>query len=168
MNEAVIVSGARTAVGKAGRGSLRQMRPDDFAAATVCETLRRCAGLSPEDIDDVVMGCATPEKQQGYNIGRVIAQKAGLPDSVPGMTINRFCSSGLQSIAQSAERIMVGNADAIIAGGVESMSLLGFGAANQLFPNTDLAADNPNAYLSMGLTAENVAAQYQISRADAD
>ena len=166
--QAVIVSGARSAVGKASRGSLRQTRPDDVAAHTIKAILQRCPQLKTEDIDDVVMGCATPEAEQGYNIGRIAAQCAGLPDSVPGMTINRFCSSGLQSIAQSAERIICGNADAILAGGVESMSYLGFGTANQIYGNPQLAAENPNAYLSMGLTAENVAKQYNISRQDAD
>lgn len=168
MEEAVIVCGARSPVGKAGRGSLRQSRPDDLGAHCVQQTLARCAAISGDDIDDVVIGCATPEQEQGYNIARIIAQRAGLPDSVPGMTVNRFCSSGLQSIAQSAERIMLGNAQAIIAGGAESMSFVGFGTANELMPNYRLAAQHPHSYLSMGLTAEKVAEQFNISRSDAD
>ncbi len=168
MEEAVIVSGARTAVGKAGRGSFRQTRPDDLGAHAVAQTLERCPGIKAEEIDDVVIGCATPEQEQGYNIARIIAQRAGLPNSVPGITVNRFCSSGLQTIAQSAERIICGNADAIIAGGAESMSYVGFGTANELMPNHALAADNPHSYLAMGLTAEKVAEQYSISREDAD
>ena len=123
MPEALIVEAVRTPVGKAPRGTLRTTRPDDMAAAVIAELLKRNPALQPEEIDDVILGCAMPEAEQGMNMARVAALRAGLPDSVPGMTINRFCSSGLQSIALAAERIRGGGASAIIAGGSESMSL---------------------------------------------
>ena len=166
MREAVIVAGVRTAVGKAPRGSLRTTRPDDMAASVIEDLLRRIEGLAPETIDDVIVGCATPEGEQGTNVARIAALRAGLPHSVPAVTVNRFCSSGSQTIAMAAERIMAGMADCIIAGGTESMSML---RGNTKFrPNPYLVEHYPDVYLSMGLTAENVARKYDISREEAD
>lgn len=168
MREAVIVSGARTAIGRAPRGTLRNTRPDELAAETLAEVVRRTPGLGPQEIDDVILGTALPEREQGNNLGRVALMRAGLPSSVPGATVNRFCSSGLQTIAQAAERIMADGADVILAGGVESMSMLPFNASLRIVPNPQLASDMPDLYLNMGLTAENVAERYDISREDAD
>ncbi len=168
MRQAVIVSGARTAVGRSGRGTLRHTRPEDLAAETVKEVIRRTGGLEPAEIEDVIIGTSYPEREQGQNLGRIIVIRAGLPFSVPGVTVNRFCSSGLQTIAQASERIMAGGADVILAGGVESMSFIPFDASLRLVPNPSLAADYPDVYLNMGLTAENVAQKYDISREDAD
>jgi acetyl-CoA acyltransferase len=166
MKEAVIVAGVRTAVGKAPRGSLRTTRPDDMAAAVITDLLRRLPELPPETIDDVIMGCATPEAESGANVARIAALRAGLPHSVPAVTVNRFCSSGSQTIAMAAERIMAGMAHCIIAGGTESMSLL---RGNTRFrPNPYLVEHQPDVYLSMGLTAENVARKYNIKREEAD
>ncbi len=166
MNEAVIVVGLRTAVGKAPRGTLRTTRPDDMAAEVIAALMKRAPGLAPDSIDDVILGCATPEGESGTNVARIAALRAGLPDSVPAVTVNRFCSSGSQTIAMAAERIMAGMADQIIAGGTESMSLV---SGNGRFrPNPKLIEDRPGAYLSMGLTAENVARKYAVSREDAD
>jgi acetyl-CoA acyltransferase len=166
MNEAVIVAGARTAVGKAPRGTLRATRPDDLAATVIVETLRRARGVDPADIEDVILGCAKPEGAQGFNMARVAAMHAGLPVSVPGQTVNRFCSSGLQSIATAAERIKSGFATTILAGGAESMSLT---MSNASFsPNPALVDACPEHYMSMGLTAERVAAKFGISRQDQD
>lgn len=167
MNEAVIVSGVRTAVGKAPRGKLRTHRPDDMAATVVSAALKGAPGLKPEEIDDVIIGSAFPEGEQGLNVARIIAVRAGLPNVVPGMTVNRFCSSGVQSIALAAQQIRSGWGKAIIAGGVESMSMIpmtGF----HLSPNPYLAQEFPGVYLGMGLTAENVAREYNISREDQD
>ncbi|MCJ1909183.1 acetyl-CoA C-acetyltransferase [Planococcus ruber] len=165
MREAVIVAGARTPVGKAKKGSLATVRPDDFGALVVREALNRAGYDGP--IDDLIMGCAMPEAEQGMNIARNIGALAGLPDTTPAVTINRFCSSGLQSIAYAAERIMVGSAEAIIAGGVESMSMVPM-MGNVLRPNAKLAETAPQYYMSMGHTAEQVATQYGVSRADQD
>jgi acetyl-CoA acyltransferase len=165
--EAVIVAVARTAVGKAPRGKLRTMRPDEMGAAVVKEVLQRAAPLDPREIDDVIIGCALPEGEQGLNMGRVIAIRAGLPDSVPGQTVNRFCSSGLQTIALAANAIVAGQAEAIIAGGAESMSLVPM-IGNKFAPNPYLAEEYPAVYMSMGLTAEVVAERYHISREDQD
>lgn len=167
MREAVIVSGARTAVGKAPRGKLRTVRPDDLAAAVIKTALERAPGLDPKDIDDVIIGCALPEGEQGLNMGRIAAIRAGLPNTVTGMTVNRFCSSGVQTIALAAQQILAGWGEAIIAGGSESMSMVpmvGFHFA----PNPYLALEYPGVYLSMGLTAENVAERYGVSREDQD
>jgi acetyl-CoA acyltransferase len=167
MREAVIVSGARTAVGKAPRGKLRTTRPDDMAATVIQAALARAAGLDPKEVDDVIIGCALPEGEQGLNMARVAALRAGLPNVVPGMTVNRFCSSGVQTIALAAQQIIAGWGDVIIAGGAESMSLVpmvGFHFA----PNPYLALEYPGVYLSMGLTAENVARQYAVTREDQD
>jgi acetyl-CoA acyltransferase len=168
MREAVIVSAVRTAVGRAVKGSTRGLRPEAMGVAVIQEVLRRAGGsLRPEQIDDVIMGCAMPEGAQGLNMARLLALAAGLPDSVPAVTVNRFCSSGLQSIAQASERIIAGGADVIIAGGVESMSAVpmrGFHIA----PDPALMARLPEAYMNMGLTAERVAAQYGVTRSAQD
>jgi acetyl-CoA acyltransferase len=167
MNEAVIVSAVRTAVGKAPRGKLRTYRPEDMAAVVVAEALKRAPALQPKDIDDVILGCAFPEGEQGLNVSRVVALRAGLPYTVPAMTINRFCSSGMQAIALAAQQVMAGWGKAIIAGGIESMSMVpmtGFHFA----PNPYMALEYPGVYLGMGLTAENVAREYNISREDQD
>jgi acetyl-CoA acyltransferase len=163
MKDAYIVSAVRTAVGKALKGSLRNTRPDEMAAAVITEAIRRTPGLKPEEIDDVIIGCAMPEAEQGLNFARLSILRAGLPYSVPAMTINRFCSSGLQSIVFASERITAGHADVIIAGGAESMSMVPMSGV-KFMANPYLAEHNPDAYLSMGLTAENVAKKYGISR----
>jgi acetyl-CoA acyltransferase len=166
MNEAVIVAGLRTAVGKAPRGSLRTTRPDDMAAEVIRAVLARTPQLQPQDVDDVILGCATPEGESGMNVARIASLRAGLPDSVPAVTVNRFCSSGSQTIAMAAERIMAGMAEQIIAGGTESMSMV---RGNTRFrPNPHLIDNRPEVYLTMGLTAENVARKYNVSREDAD
>lgn len=165
MREAVIVAGARTPVGKAKKGSLASVRPDDFGALVVRETLKRAGYDGP--IDDLILGCAMPEAEQGMNIARNIGALAGLPDTTPAVTVNRFCSSGLQSIAYAAERIMVGHAEAIVAGGVESMSMVPM-MGNVLRPNAKIAETAPQYYMSMGHTAEQVATQYGVSREDQD
>jgi len=167
MRDAVIVSSVRTPVGKAFKGSLRSTRPDDLAAIAMQEAIRRVPGLDPKEIDDVILGCAMPEGEQGNNVARIASQRAGLPVEVPAMTINRFCSSGLQSIAMAAERIMVGHADVILAGGTESMSMVPMGG-NKVSPNPWLMDHYPDVYLSMGLTAENLAKKYAITRSKAD
>lgn len=166
MNEAVIVAGLRTAVGKAPKGSLRTTRPDDLAAEVIRAVLARIPQIAPDQIDDVILGCAMPEAESGTNVARIAALRAGLPDSVPAVTVNRFCSSGSQTIAQASERIMAGMADQILAGGTESMSLVR--GSNRFRPNPTLIEERPEVYLSMGLTAENVARKYGISREDAD
>jgi acetyl-CoA acyltransferase len=166
MNEAVIVAGLRTAVGKAPRGALRTTRPDDMAADVIRALMAQTPQLAPDAIDDVILGCATPEGESGTNVARIASLRAGLPDSVPAVTVNRFCSSGSQTIAMAAERIMAGMADQIIAGGTESMSLVR--GNNRFRPNPYLVEHRPDAYLSMGLTAENVARKYNVSREDAD
>src|SRR5580704_9450494 len=167
MRDAVIVSSVRTPVGKAVKGTLRATRPDDLAAIAIQEAIRRVPGLNPADIEDVILGCAMPEGEQGNNVARIASQRAGLPPEVPAITINRFCSSGLQSIAMAAERIMIGHADVILAGGTESMSMVPMGG-NKVSPNPWLMDHYPDAYLSMGLTAENLAKKYGITREKAD
>jgi acetyl-CoA acyltransferase len=167
MNEAVIVSAVRTAVGKAPRGTLKDTRPDDMAGAVIREAIARVPGLPVLEIDDVILGCAMPEAEQGMNVARVASFLAGLPDSVSAMTINRFCSSGLQSIALASERIRGGAAQIVIAGGAETMSLIPMGG-HKIVPNPSLVDSRPGVYLSMGLTAENLARQYSISREEAD
>lgn len=167
MREPYIIDAVRTPCGKANKGSLRFTYPDTLGATVVKDLLARNNTVDPEAIDDVIMGCAFPEASQGLNIARQIALLGGLPDSVPGMTINRFCSSGLQTIALAAERIMVGGTDAIVAGGVESMSLVPMGGLS-FQPNPEIADQRPEIYISMGLTAENVASKYKISREDQD
>ena len=167
MKEAVIVAGVRTAVGKANRGSLRNTRPDDLAAVVLNELLKRAGDLDPGLVDDVVIGCAYPEAEQGKNVARMALLLAGFPVSVPGMTVNRFCASGLEAIAIAAQRIAAGSAKIIIAGGTESMSLIPRGGRH-VVPNPALAADWPGVYVNMGITAENVAARFQVSREDQD
>lgn len=165
--DAVIVAASRTPVGKAKKGSLATTRPDELAALVIRDLLRRLDGLDPTEIDDVILGCAFPEGEQGMNMARMVALRAGLPESVPAETVNRFCSSGLQTIAHAAYAIMAGQADIIIAGGTESMSMVpmtGFKFA----PNPFFAADCPQVYTNMGLTAENVAAKYGVSRQEQD
>ncbi|WP_019500236.1 thiolase family protein [Pseudanabaena sp. PCC 6802] len=167
MQDVYIVSSVRTPVGKSPRGSLRHMRPDDLGAIAVKGAIAKVKGLESHRIDDIIFGCAFPEAEQGFNLGRIIAQRAGLPDSVAGCTVNRFCSSGLQSIAMAHQAIATGQADVIVAGGAESMSLIPMGG-ERILPNPDLLRDKPQVYASMGHTAENVAEQYQISRSDQD
>lgn len=167
MKEAFIVSIARTAVGKAPRGTLRNTRPDDMAAAAISEALRRVPGLEPAEVEDVILGCAMPEAQQGNNVARIASLRAGLPVTCSAMTINRFCSSGLQAIALAAERIMAGFGDVIVAGGTESMSLVPMGGYH-FSPNPYLVDNYPDAYLSMGLTAENLARKFNITRDQQD
>ena len=167
MQEAVIVAATRTAVGRGKKGTLKNYRAEDMGAAVVKTLLEKVPQLSPEDIDDLIMGCAMPEGQQGLNMSRLIGFRAGLPDSVAAMTVNRFCSSGLQTIALASQQIMVGWGEAIIAGGTESMSavpMTGF----KFSPNPWLADNRPESYINMGLTAENVAAQFNVSRAEQD
>lgn len=166
MKEAVIVAGARTPVGKAKKGSLAHTRPDDLAALTLKETLKR-AGNYNGNIDDVIIGCAMPEAEQGMNMARNIAGLAGLKKEVPGITINRYCSSGLQSIGYAAQQIMAGFGDTIIAGGAESMSMIPMGG-HVIKPNTKLVQDAPGYYMQMGHTAEEVANRFDISREDQD
>ncbi|WP_018394342.1 acetyl-CoA C-acetyltransferase [Bacillus sp. 37MA] len=166
MKEAVIVAGARTPVGRAKKGTLRYTRPDDLGALVVKETLRR-AGNYEGNIDDLIIGCAMPEAEQGMNMARNIGALAGLSHDVPAVTINRYCSSGLQSIAYAAERIMIGHADTIIAGGAESMSLVPM-MGHVVRPNVRIAESMPGYYMSMGHTAEEVAKKYNISREDQD
>jgi len=163
----VIVAAVRTAVGKAKRGSLATTRPDELAALVVNEVLRRAEGLNPADIDDVILGCAFPEGEQGMNLARMVALRAGLPETVPAETVNRFCSSGVQSIAHAAYAIMSGQAEVIIAGGTESMSMVPM-TGLKFSPNPFFAADCPQVYTNMGLTAENVARKYAVSRLDQD
>jgi acetyl-CoA acyltransferase len=167
MKEAVVVSAVRTAVGKAPRGILKDTRPDDIGALIIKEAVARAPGLKLEEIDDIVIGCAFPESDQGLNLGRVLAMRAGFPFTVPGQTVNRFCSSGLQAIATAAYEIMAGGAEVMIAGGVEFMSqvpIMGLTPS----PNPYLVDHNPQAYTSMGLTAENVAEKFGITREDQD
>ncbi|NPB04483.1 MAG: thiolase family protein [Thermotogae bacterium] len=166
MRKVVVAYPVRTPVGKAPRGSLKDTRPDDLAALVIKEVIER-SGVDPKEINDVIMGCAFPEAEQGMNVARIAALRAGLPVDVPGMTINRFCSSGLQSIAIAAQWIMAGWADLIIAGGVESMSKVPMGGI-KTSPNPSLMNNLPETYMSMGLTAERVAEMYKISREDQD
>lgn len=167
MREAVIVAGARTAVGRAPRGILRNYRPDDLAADLLKGLMKRVPQVKPEEIDDVVLGCAFPELEQGMNLARIVSMRAGLPNSVSAFTINRFCSSGLQAIALAVQNLMCGWAEVVVAGGVESMSMIPMGGS-KICPNPDLMESYPQAYLSMGLTAEVVAERYRISREDQD
>ncbi len=167
MPEALIIDCLRTPVGKAPRGTLRHTRPDDMAAAVIRALFSRYPAVPASEIDDVILGCAMPEGEQGMNMARVAALRAGLPDLVPGITINRFCSSGLQAIAMAAERIRAGMAQIILAGGAETMSLLPMTGRN-LAPNPWMVDHRPEIYINMGLTAENVQRKYGVSREDAD
>ena len=167
MKEAVIVSAVRTAIGRAPRGILRKTRPENMGVVVLKELLKRTPGVEPIEIDDVIIGNSTPEAEQGVNIGRVIVSAAGFPDEVPGMTVNRFCSSGLQSIAQACERIMTDQSDCIVAGGIESMSAVAMGG-NMMYPYPELIETRPGAYEPMGLTAENVVERYGLKREELD
>ncbi len=168
MREAVIVAGTRTAVGKAKKGLTQNSRSDDMAAAVIRELMKQTEGkLDPAEIDDVIIGCAMPEGAQGLNFARVIALRSGLPVETPGQTVNRFCSSGLQSIAMAAERIIANGADVIIAGGAETMSLVPMSGFH-ISPNPYMAENDPNVYMSMGLTAEHVADEFNVTREDMD
>ncbi len=167
MKEAVIVDCVRTAVGKAGRGSLKNVRPDDLAAFAMRGLLERHPQVDKAAIDDVIVGCAMPEAESGLNMARIAALRAGLPDTVPAVTINRFCSSGLQSIAMAADRIRSGGAEIVVAGGAESMSLVPM-AGNKFSPNPWMVDHLPEIYISMGLTAERVAQKWGVSREDQD
>ena len=167
MREAVIVSAVRTPVGKAGKGSYKNVRPEDLGAAVIKGAMDKVPGLSGEDVEDVIFGCAMPEGQQGLNVARTISLLAGLPKSVPAQTVNRFCSSGLQTIASAAERIMAGWADVIVAGGVESMSAVPMGGHTPR-PHPWTVANDPGLFTGMGNTAEIVATRYDISREKQD
>jgi acetyl-CoA acyltransferase len=166
MNQAVIVSGARAAVGRAPRGTLRGMHPVDLGASAIREAVSRAEGLDPSEVEDVIVGCAMPEGTQGYNMARLSSVRAGMPDTVPAQTVNRFCSSGLQTIAMAAERIMVGHATTIVAGGTEHMSSTL--EMPNFAPDPALVETNPAVYMGMGLTAEQVAREFEISREDQD
>jgi len=165
--QAVIIDCLRTAVGKAAKGTLRNTRPDDLAATVIRHLLEQNPTVPRDEIDDVILGCAIPEAESGMNMARVAALRAGLPDSVPGVTINRFCSSGLQAIAMAADRVRSGSAQIIIAGGAESMSLLPM-AGNKFAPNPWMVDHMPQIYMGMGLTAEQVQRKYGVSREDSD
>jgi len=167
MKDAVIVSAVRTAVGKAPKGALRNSRPDDLGATAIRGAVDSVAGLDVKEIDDVIMGCAFPEAQQGMNVARTAAILAGIPAETSAMTVNRYCSSGLQTIALAADRIRTGGADVIVAGGLETMSMIPMGG-NTFRPNPKLAETYPDYYLNMGLTAENLAQKYEITREQAD
>jgi len=167
MHEAVIVAAARTASGKAPGGSLRGTRPDELAAVAIIEALKRAPGIDPGEIDDVILGCAMPEAEQGMNVARIASLRAGIPVSASAVTVNRFCSSGLQAIAYAAERVMCGFASVIVAGGTESMSLVPMGG-HKIAPNPTLMDRYPDVYLSTGLVAENHARESGISRAEQD
>jgi acetyl-CoA acyltransferase len=167
MQDAVVVSATRTAVGKAPNGSLKTVRPDEMAAAVIGEALRRVPAVDPRAVDDVIMGCAMPEAEQGLNVARIASLRAGVPVDASAVTMNRFCASGLQAIASGAEHIMCGFADIVIAGGTESMSLVPMGG-NKVSPNPALVDGYPDVYLSTGLVAENHARDYSISREEQD
>src|SRR5580704_11798792 len=167
MPEAVIVSAVRTPVGRAYKGSLRATRPDDLAALAIKEALARVPGLDAKEIDDVILGCAMPEGEQGMNVARIASLRAGLPIETSAMTVNRFCSSGLQAIALAAERIRAGSAEVIVAGGTESMSMVPMGG-NKVSPNPWLVDHSPDTYINMGLGTENIARKFGITREQAD
>jgi acetyl-CoA acyltransferase len=167
MREVIIASSVRTPVGRAFKGTLRATRPDELAAIAIKGALERVPQLDPQEIEDVIMGCAMPEAEQGMNVARIASLRAGLPVNVSAVTINRFCSSGLQAIAMAAERIMSGGAEVMVAGGTESMSMIPMGG-NKISPNPWLVEHHPDAYLSMGLTAERLAERFGITRAECD
>lgn len=167
MHEAVIVDCLRTAIGKAPKGTLRTTRPDDLAATVIRRLLEKYPAVAPDEVDDVILGCANPEGESGMNMARVAALRAGLPDAVPGVTINRFCSSGLQAIAMAADRIRSGSAQIVIAGGAESMSMIPM-SGYKFVPNPWMVDHLPQVYMGMGLTAEEVQRKYNVSREDSD
>ena len=166
MKDAVIVSGARTAMGKGRKGTLRTVRPDDLGACVIREAVARAGGLDPAEVEDVLLGCAIPEQEQGMNVARISTLKAGLPVTTSAATINRFCSSGLQTISQAFDQIRCGHSDVVVAGGVESMSRVAM--FQRTYANPGFATDWPEVYIGMGLTAENLARKYGISREEAD
>lgn len=166
-HEVVIVGAARTPIGRAPKGTLRNTRPDDLAAVAIRAAIERSGGLSFDQIEDVILGCATPEAEQGLNVARIALLRAGLPDTVPGLTLNRFCASGLEAIATAAAKIATGQAEIIVAGGTESMSLVPF-MGTTTRPNPTLMESRPDTYLSMGLSVEGIAKEYSISRSEAD
>ncbi|KLU64072.1 MULTISPECIES: acetyl-CoA C-acyltransferase [Desulfosporosinus] len=167
MQEAYIIQAKRTAVGKSARGALAQVRPDDLGAYVIQDVLQTIPDLNREEIDDLVLGCSFPEGEQGMNMARIMIRRAGLPIEVPGVTINRFCSSGLQAISMAADRIRLGEADVMLAGGAESMSLVPMGGSKPA-PNPFMLVNAPEVYLSMGITAENVAKKYDVTREQQD
>ena len=167
MQDAVVVAATRTAVGKAPNGTLKTVRPDEMAAAVIGDVLRRAPGIDPRDVDDVIMGCAMPEAEQGLNVARIASLRAGVPVDASAVTMNRFCASGLQAIASGAEHIMCGFADIVVAGGTESMSLVPMGG-NKVCPNPTLVDEYPDVDLSTGLVAESHARDYAISREEQD
>ncbi|WP_407310192.1 thiolase family protein [Desulfosporosinus sp. SB140] len=167
MQEAFIIEAKRTAIGKSSRGSLAQVRPDDLGAYVIQDVLKQVPALQPEEIEDCVIGCSFPEAEQGMNMARIMALRAGLPLDVPGVTINRFCSSGLQAISMAADRIRLSEAEVMLAGGTESMSIVPMGGGKPA-PNPFMIANAPEVYLSMGITAENVAKKYEITRGQQD
>src|SRR5204862_5759061 len=167
MREVIIASAVRTPVGKAYKGTLRATRPDDLAATAITGALERVPQLDKKEIEDVILGCAMPEAEQGMNVARIASLRAGLPVECSAMTINRFCASGLQAIALGAERIMAGGAEIVVAGGTESMSMIPMGG-NKVSANPWLVNSYPDAYLSMGLTAERLATRFNITREMAD
>ena len=167
IREAVIVAYGRSAVGRAKRGTLKDTRPEAYASQILKGVLAKVPQLNPADIDDVILGCAFQEAEQGNNVSRYIMLKAGIPQSVPAQSVNRFCSSGLQAIAMGANSIMAGQADIILAGGVETMSMIAMGGGLAT-TEVGLASENPKAYTQMGITAENIAKKYNISREDQD
>lgn len=167
MEQAVVIDCLRTAVGKSGRGTLKNTRPDDMAAAVIRRLLETYREVPPDEVDDVILGCAMPEAESGMNMARIAGLRAGLPDMVPGVTINRFCSSGLQAIAMAADRIRSGSAQIIFAGGAESMSMIPM-SGNKFAPNPWLVDNHPQIYMGMGLTAEEIQRKYNINREDQD
>lgn len=167
MQDVYVISSVRTAIGKAPRGTLRHLRSDEMAAVAVKQAIERVPNLDPQLIEDVVLGCAFPEAEQGFNLGRIVAQRAGLPPTAAGVTVNRLCASGLQAIAIAAQAIATGQAEVMVAGGAESMSLIPMGG-DYFAPNPELMQHYPKAYCTMGTTAENVAELHQVSRADQD
>src|SRR5688572_4705188 len=167
MKEAVIVSAVRTAVGKAPNGALRTTRPDEMGAVVIAEALRRAPGLDPAEVEDVILGCAMPEAEQGLNVARIASLRAGFPVEASAVTINRFCASGLQAIAFAADRIKTGSAQAIVAGGTESMSMVPMGG-HKVAPNPALVDNYPDVYLTTGLVAENHARDHGITREEQD
>src|SRR5215831_2156254 len=167
MTEAFIVSAVRTPVGRAPKGALRYTRPDEMAAAVIAEAVRRVPSLDPSEVDDVILGCAMPEAEQGLNVARIASLRAGVPISASAVTVNRFCSSGLQAIAYGAERIIAGGASVVVSGGTESMSMVPMGG-NKIAPNPALVDSYPDVYLTTGLVAENHVRDYGISREDQD
>ncbi|SDI13357.1 acetyl-CoA C-acyltransferase [Desulfosporosinus hippei] len=167
MQQAYIIQAKRTAIGKSGKGSLAQVRPDDLGAYVIQDILKNVPALDAQDIEDCVIGCSFPEGEQGMNVAKIMALRAGLPIDVCGVTVNRFCSSGLQAISMAADRIRLGEADVMIGGGIESMSMVPMGGAKPA-PNPYMIVNTPEAYISMGITAENVAAKYEITREQQD